>query len=69
MDKQLYLSHRATDSIEKAFDGLDEESVFGAFGECEGVDFELAQIYEEMEGGTATEKDNRKMAAVPEDER
>jgi hypothetical protein len=58
MDKLYFLCHRATESLEKSFKDEDQKSLFFEFGDDEGVDFELAQIFESSEGGNNANKGN-----------
>lgn len=51
MDKIYYLVHRATESMTKSVQYLNDESIYGELADDEGVGFERRQLFESGEGG------------------
>lgn len=51
MDKIFYLVHRATESMTKSVQYLNDESIYGELADDEGVGFERRQLFESGEGG------------------
>ena len=58
MDKLYFLCHRATEALKLSFNDEDQDSLFLEFDDDEGVDFELAQIFESNEGGNNASRGN-----------
>jgi len=56
MDKLYFLCHRATESLQKSFQEEDDDTLFLEFGDNEGVEFELAEIFEASEGSNNASK-------------